>query len=487
MQFNSIPFLLFIIPVFIAYYFFFSKKTTTRNLFLIVVSYFFYGYLDWKFVFILLFSSLLAYETGVLLKEKNSIEKLEIRRWIITVNIVINLLVLGFFKYYNFFVENFIYVFETIGITLNINTLKIILPAGLSFYTFQALSYSIDIYKKKLEPASCLEVFAYLSFFPQLIAGPIGRSTMLIPQFQRATVFDYSLAVDGLRQFLWGMLKKVIVADNLATFVDTIWNNHQSANGSLLLMVAIFYSIQIYADFSGYSDMAIGIGKLLGIRLIKNFNCPYFSRNVAEFWNRWHISLLTWFRDYIYIPLGGNRVSKIKVICNTFIIFMISGLWHGANWTFIIWGFYHAFLFLPGLLSKNRTKYKNTVAEGKSIPNLKEFSQMIITFGLITIGWVIFRCNTIIDAWSYISCIVSPTIFQFPNYKELGIFNSNFFIDLLFIIAIICIEWHARKKEHPFQFSQCRGPIFKFFVYTLSALLLVFFQGTNELFIYANF
>jgi D-alanyl-lipoteichoic acid acyltransferase DltB (MBOAT superfamily) len=358
-------------------------------------------------------------------------------------NIVLNLGILGIFKYYDFFVENFIAAFGSIGIHLHPTTLHLILPVGISFYTFQALSYSIDVYKKKIEPTKdIVAFFAYISFFPQLMAGPIERATHFLPQFYKKRTFDYAKAVDGLRQILWGLFKKIVIADNCAGYVSAVFSDYQNYNGSSLLLGAIFFAFQIYGDFSGYSDIAVGTSRLFGLDLMRNFNFPYFSRDIAEFWRRWHISLTTWFRDYIYIPLGGSRGTKWQLVRNTFIIFLVSGFWHGANWTFIAWGAYNALLFLPLLLLDQNRKYTNTVAAEKFLPSFKEFLQMGLTFGLAVLGWILFRADTIQDAWLYISKITSPSLFVF---SDMGIKNIE---ALIWIFVFLFVEWVGRKNQY---------------------------------------
>jgi D-alanyl-lipoteichoic acid acyltransferase DltB (MBOAT superfamily) len=366
---------------------------------------------------------------------------------------VVNLGFLGFFKYYNFFLESFLDAFTLFGTQIQANTLNIILPVGISFYTFQTLSYSIDVYKRKLKPTHDFIAFsAFVSFFPQLVAGPIERATNLLPQFLSKRTFNYQKAVDGMRQILWGLFKKMVVADNCAELTNQIFGSHQSQSGSVLILGAVFFAFQIYGDFSGYSDIAIGTARLFGVDLKRNFNFPYLSRDIAEFWRRWHISLTTWFRDYLYIPLGGSRVSKNKIIRNTLVIFLVSGFWHGANWTFIAWGLYHALLFLPLiLLNKNRNKL-DTIGQNRIFPRTTEFLQVLLTFALVSFGWIFFRAENIQQAFEYIS-----RIFSF----ETGYFNlstmmsgvgtlSNFTILFSFIsvVVLIVVEWFQRNKEH---------------------------------------
>jgi D-alanyl-lipoteichoic acid acyltransferase DltB (MBOAT superfamily) len=285
------------------------------------------------------------------------------RRFLLWISIGVNIGFLGFFKYYNFFVENFIQAFTLFGRKLEVSSLEIILPVGISFYTFQTLSYSIDVYRRQIEPTRDLIAFgAFVSFFPQLVAGPIERAKNLLPQFSVKRSFNYASAVDGLRQILWGLFKKIVIADNAAEYANLIFTNYQDYSGGTLFLGAVFFAIQIYGDFSGYSDIAIGTAKLFGFRLMQNFAFPYFSRDISEFWRRWHISLSTWFRDYVYIPLGGSRGSKFNQIRNVFVIFIVSGFWHGANWTFIFWGFLHAVYFIPLMLANRNRVYRNIVA-----------------------------------------------------------------------------------------------------------------------------
>ena len=354
---------------------------------------------------------------------------------------MVNLFILCLYKYYNFFVESLAEAFSSVGIELNINSLNIVLPVGISFYTFQALSYTIDVYRKKIEPTKDVIAFlAFISFFPQLVAGPIERATNLLPQFLKKRVFIYSVAVDGTKQILWGLFKKMVIADNCADIVDNIWNNYAEHSSLMLIVTAIFFAFQIYGDFSGYSDIAIGTARLFGINLMRNFNFPYFSRDVAEFWKRWHISLNTWFVDYVYIPLGGSREGKNKQLRNTFIIFFTSGLWHGANWTFILWGIYHALLFLPLMIIGKTKKYTETVAEGRSLPSIKEFFMMLLTFALIVFGWIIFRANNITEFVDYLYCIVN----NFCVAETEGIPKKM----LLFIAILLCVEWLNRTKQY---------------------------------------
>ncbi len=446
MLFNSIEFALFLPIVFLIYwaigYAHIIKDTLKlrlQNAFVVIASYVFYGWWDWRFLLLIAFTSFCSWGSGLLIA--NSPTPKVAKAWTAT-NIVLNLAILAVFKYYDFFVREFGQLF---GVSTDSLLLKIILPVGISFYTFQALSYSIDVYRKKIEPTrDIVAFFAYVAFFPQLVAGPIERATNLLPQFQTNRKFNYDQAVDGMRQILWGLFKKIVVADNCATYVDQVWATYDTQTGSTLLLAAILFTFQIYGDFSGYSDIAIGSAKLFGIKLMRNFNNPYFSRDIAEFWRRWHISLTTWFRDYVYIPLGGSRVGKWKIVRNTFVIFLLSGFWHGANWTFIAWGAYHALLFLPLILLGQNRKYTNQVAEGRILPTWEETLQILFTFFLAVLGWIIFRAETITQAWDYICGIFTQNLLCGPF-----LINREYYIPLACALALMAIvEWLNRTEYH---------------------------------------
>ena len=399
-------------------------------------------------------------------------------------NIVLNLGILATFKYYDFFVTEFARLFH---ISTDGLLLKVILPVGISFYTFQALSYSIDVYRGKIEPTrDIVAFFAFISFFPQLVAGPIERATNLLPQFLKKREFDYDTAVDGMRQILWGLFKKMVVADNCAVYVNQVFADYTNQTGSTLLLAAIFFTFQIYGDFSGYSDIAIGTAKLFGIKLMRNFNVPYFSRDIAEFWRRWHISLTTWFRDYVYIPLGGSRVSKAKVIRNTFVIFLLSGFWHGANWTFIAWGAYHAVLFLPLILTGKNRKYTNQIAEGRILPAWKEVGQMFMTFFLVVVGWIIFRSTGMPSTFGYFKGLLHfETIrasYQFFTLPEMWPTN-------LFIVIMLVVEWLQRDKEHGLVFlSKTKTLLIRcVIIVIIIEFILIFKVSTPSQFIYFQF
>ena len=339
MLFNSIDFAVFLPIVFIFYWWVTAKNLKLQNGLIVVSSLIFYGWWDWRFLSLLLFSSFVDYGIGLALKNENRAQK---RKFLLCVSLFLNLGLLSFFKYFNFFIANFKSAFTFFGHSLDVPSLNIILPVGISFYTFQTLSYGIDVYRRKLEPTRDIVAFlAFVSFFPQLVAGPIERATHLLPQFYSKRVFNYDKAVDGLRLILWGFFKKIVIADNAALYVNDIFTNYTQYSGGTLILGAVLFAFQIYGDFSGYSDIAIGLARLFGFDLMRNFKYPYFSKNIAEFWKKWHISLTTWFRDYLYLPLGGNRGSLFFKIRNVFIVFLVSGFWHGAKWTFFFMMIYN--------------------------------------------------------------------------------------------------------------------------------------------------
>lgn len=479
MLFNSIEFLIFCPLVFLLYWFVF-KSLRWQNLFIVVASYVFYGWWNYRFLFLIALTTFCSFVSGLLV-EKYSQRK--IKKLITTSNIILNLAILCVYKYYNFFVESFEDMMRLVGLNISPPLLHIVLPVGISFYTFQALSYTIDVYKDKIKPThDIVAFFAFISFFPQLVAGPIERATNLLPQFLKPRRFDYSQAVDGMRQILWGFFKKIVVADNCAVLVNTIFDNYQNYDGMTLLFGGIFFTFQIYGDFSGYSDIAIGTARLFGINLMRNFAFPYFSRNIAEFWRRWHISLNTWFRDYIYFPLGGSRCSKLKVIRNTMVIFLVSGFWHGANWTFVTWGAYHALLFVPLFLLGQNRKFTNIVAEDKCLPSLMEMSQMLLTFVCVLVGWILFRSATIADFAGYMDHMISSFAVVKPSCR----LNA-----LVFIVLLMVVEWMNRHKQHGLQIDgtgrMMRYRVVRWITYATILLIIVSFSGSQSDFIYFQF
>lgn len=477
MLFNSFEYLLFLPIVFLLYWFVFRNQRW-QNLLIVIASYLFYGWWDCRFLFLIAFTTLCSFSCGLFIARRRAAESSGGGRFWAVCNITINLLILGVFKYYNFFTESLVTALSTIGVTFHPVTLHLVLPVGISFYTFQALSYTIDVYRGKLEATrDIISFFAFISFFPQLVAGPIERATNLLPQFQRSRQFDYTTAVDGVKQILWGLFKKMVIADNCADIVDQVWLDYSHHSSLMLVIAAVLFSFQIYGDFSGYSDIAIGTGKLFGIRLMRNFNMPYFSRSVAEFWKRWHISLNTWFVDYLYIPLGGSREGKYKTVRNTFVIFFLSGLWHGANWTYVTWGVYHATLFLPMVLISKRQKYNDVVAQDSTLPSLHEFRQVVTTFVLATFGWIIFRANSITDFAGYVSSIITNI-----DIDDVIVGKKPLF----FIAVLLIVEWANRRREHTFSFH-INSLWLRWSVYLVIAVLCLTQAGNQVQFIYFQF
>ena len=478
MLFNSFDFAIFLPIVFVLYWFVINRNLKFQNILLLVSSYYFYGSWNWHFLFLLIFSTGLDYFTG--LKMADSPNQ-KIKKFWFWLSVCINLGFLGVFKYYNFFITSFAEALTQVGFQPHYTTLQIILPVGISFYTFHGLSYVIDIYNDRIKPErSFINYSVFVSFFPLLVAGPIERATHLLPQIIKKREFEYDKAVDGLRQILWGLFKKIVIADNCAGFVNQVFTDYQNQSASTLLLGAVFFAFQIYGDFSGYSDIALGTARLFGIELLRNFAFPYFSRDIAEFWRRWHISLSSWFRDYLYIPLGGSMGGVGMKIRNTFIIFLVSGFWHGANWTYIIWGAYNAFLFLPLMLTKKNRKNTDTIAEGKLFPGLRELSEVLITFILVVFGWIFFRSESVSDAFSYIKGIFNLNIFSMPQL-------SGYYGLLLSIIVLILVEWFQRFKQHGLEVSQMKSKTLRWVTYFCVILLLFFFGGKSETFIYFQF
>ena len=446
----------------------------------------FYGWWSWRFLSLIMLSSFLDYTIGLKMHQSN--EKI-FRKRLLYASLAFNLGMLGVFKYFNFFSDSFVDFISLFGFQADAITLNVILPVGISFYTFQTLSYTIDIYKRKLEPTKdIVQFFAFVSFFPQLVAGPIERAKNLLPQFKVNRKFNYEHAVDGCRQILWGFFKKIVIADNCAVFVNEIFGNYTEFSGGILLLGAILFAFQIYGDFSGYSDIAIGTARLFGFNLMQNFAFPYFSRDIAEFWRRWHISLSTWFRDYLYIPLGGSRGGNKMRIRNTFAIFVVSGFWHGANWTFMFWGFLNALFFLPLLLTKQNRNNLDGIAAGRYLPNFKEIRQVLVTFFLTVLAWVFFRAENISSAFEYIQGIFTD-IFSITYYTEVFKYATIQIgeVFLLMIGFMLFMEWINRQGEHGLSFTNLKQAWIRIPCYYLILLILVWQGGSSENFIYFQF
>jgi alginate O-acetyltransferase complex protein AlgI len=482
MLFNSIQFALFLPILFVLYWFVTQKSLRAQNILLLIASYFFYAFWDWRFLFLLVFSTLLDYFTGIKMHEAKNRRLKKTWFWL---SVGINLGFLGVFKYYNFFAASFASALSQFGLTVHPASLNVILPVGISFYTFHGLSYVIDIYKDKIKPEkNFINYSLFVSFFPLLVAGPIERATHLLPQIQAKRSFDYSKAADGLRQILWGLFKKIVIADNCAEFANVIFNNPGDYSGSTHLLGALFFTFQIYCDFSGYSDIALGTARLFGIELLRNFAFPYFSRDIAEFWRRWHISLSSWFRDYLYIPLGGSKGGTWMRVRNTFIIFIVSGFWHGANWTFIIWGALNALYIMPSILFKTNRNNLDIVAPGKNFPTVKDFMAIALTFGLTVFAWIFFRAESVTQAIHFIAEIASRSLFTVPNFPRM----TTGLITIGFVILLLTIEWMGREQPYAIAKLGIRWPRpVRWTVYYIIILLIFVFAGSNQQFIYFQF
>jgi D-alanyl-lipoteichoic acid acyltransferase DltB (MBOAT superfamily) len=483
MLFNSIDFAIFLPVVLIAYWGFLNKNLKLQNFLILVSSYIFYAWWDWRFLFLIILSTVVDFIVAKFVYKSNDEFS---RKFFLLVSFVFNIGLLFYFKYYNFFLDSFLTAFSFFGRKLDISSLSIVLPVGISFYTFQTLSYTIDVYRKKLTPSKDFIAFsAFVSFFPQLVAGPIERATNLLPQFVKTRSFNYSKAIDGLRQILWGLFKKVVIADNCAEYVNQIFNNSDEYSGSVLFLGAFFFAFQIYGDFSGYSDIAIGTARLFGFHLMMNFNFPYFSRDISEFWRRWHISLTTWFRDYIYIPLGGSRGGLCLRIRNVLIIFIISGIWHGANFTFIFWGIVHAIFFIPLLVFNKNRKYVNTVVGGNGNPiKLSDILSILITFTLVVLAWIAFRADNIGHAFSIYSKIFSFSFFSIPR----GGLGLGVVFVMFLVIVFLIVEWFGRFYQFGIQnFGKNWPKIYRWIFYYVLILSILFFGGNKQEFIYFQF
>ena len=489
MLFNSLDFAIFLPIVFLLYWFVAQKNLKLQNALIVVASYVFYGWWDWRFLSLIIFSTVVDYLVGQKLRTEEKQSKRKVLLW---TSIIVNLGFLGFFKYFNFFLENFVDAFSLFGMQINANSLNIILPVGISFYTFQTLSYTIDVYKKKLEPTQDFIAFsAFVCFFPQLVAGPIERATNLLPQFYKKRTFEYHKAVDGMRQILWGLFKKVVIADNCAEFANQIFNNSADLNGSTLVIGVFFFSIQIYGDFAGYSDIAIGTSRLYGFDLKQNFSTPYFSKNIIEFWRRWHISLSKWLTDYVFTPLALElrHFEKTGIIISLFITFLLSGLWHGAGWNFIFYGFLHAIYFLITLLVLGHKKSFNSNTEDKIIPSLKESFSMMLTFILVSFSYIFFRAENLDHAFSYIGGIFTQNFFQpieefVKNKDEFLMFGHT----ICFIFILLISEWFGRDQSHPLsKILTVKNQTFRFVIYIFLVLAIIYSGGQQQEFIYFQF
>lgn len=487
MLFNSVSFAIFLPIVFFLYWFVTNKNLKIQNALLLFASYFFYACWDWRFMFLLMFSTLLDFFTGLKMQDAQNLKEKKIWFWL---SIIINLGFLGVFKYFNFFAASFAEAASSLGWEVSVVVIKVVLPVGISFYTFHGLSYVIDIYNQRIKAErNFVDYAVFVSFFPLLVAGPIERATHLLPQIKKERVFNYTKAVDGMRQILWGLFKKIIIADNCAEIANYIFNNSENLHGSTLVLGALFFAFQIYGDFSGYSDIALGTARLFGIELLKNFSFPYFSRDIAEFWRRWHISLSSWFKDYLYIPLGGSKGGNWMRIKNTFIIFIVSGFWHGANWTFIIWGFLNALFIVPSILLKTNRNNLNIVAMGKWLPSGKELLQMMLTFSLTVFAWIFFRAENVTHAFSYIAGIFSTSLFTVPDFSGFSGGLKAIAVAGFFVFVFLIIEWMGREEQYAIaKIGNGWSRIFRWSFYAFIVFCIGMFMQTEESpFIYFQF
>ncbi len=478
MVFNSISFAIFLPIVFLLYWFVSNKNRKIQNLLLLTSSYFFYACWDWRFLFLLIFSTALDFFTGSKMETAKTVASKKFWFWL---SISINISFLGVFKYYNFFAESFADIMGNFGLQVNPFTLKVILPVGISFYTFHGLSYVIDIFKNRIKAEhDFIDYAVFVSFFPLLVAGPIERATHLLPQIKKERNFDYQKAVNGLKQILWGLFKKIVIADQCAQYTNTIFDDYSNHSGSTLLLGAIFFSFQIYGDFSGYSDIALGTARLFGIELLRNFAFPYFSRDIAEFWRRWHISLSSWFRDYLYFPLGGSRGGTWMKIRNTFLIFLVSGFWHGANWTFIVWGLLNAIYIMPSIIFNTNRNHIDIVAKGNYLPSIREFFMMLSTFFLTVFAWIFFRSASLSDAFSFIKGIFSSSLFSIPSIHPLDLF--------ILLLIFLTIEWLGRASQFAIENTFEKSSNFlKYGLYYLLLVAIFFYNSNGQQFIYFQF
>lgn len=479
MLFNSLAFLLFFPLVFAIYWLLNKKYHQAQNILILVASYFFYGWWSWKLTFLLLASTLLDYIFGgLIIKSKDQRAK-----FFLIASILLNLGFLGYFKYFNFFATELNVLLQKIGLSASLPTLEIILPIGISFYTFHGMSYVIDCYRRQLTAQPKFVDYAvFVSFFPLLVAGPIERAQHLLPQVSSRRTFNYTQWVEGSRLILWGLFKKVVIADSLAQIANPIFADYANMSPMMLLVGSLAFTFQIYGDFSGYSDIALGSAKLLGFELLSNFKFPYFSRSIAEFWRRWHISLSSWFKDYLYIPLGGSRKGLHIAIRNTIIIFLVSGFWHGASWNFIVWGALHGLFFIPLMLGKNKNQFNSTVvANDTRFPTIKEFFQMCWTFFLVALAWNFFRMPNIHDAFLYSRNLFSGLIKFNLNISHPEILN----LTLIWIPVLIGIDWLNRHDERNFKVPQ--KMIFRWGLYLAMTFLIFMSSNKDQTFLYFQF
>ncbi len=481
MVFNSVDFIVFIIPVFLLYWLVFSKSSVYQNLFLLIVSLFFYAWADWKFLALLVASTIINFYLGLKIHKSPDDRK---RSIFLYMGVIFNVGLLLYFKYFNFFYEGFYEILNVFGVSSNYSTLSILLPLGISFFTFQTLGYLIDVFNEEIEPNSnLLEFSVFVTFFPKILSGPIERAASFIPQIQDKRKLSYDVCVDGFRQILWGLFAKVVIAENCAEFANLIFDNYENNPGSVLLIGTFFYAIQLYADFSGYSNMAIGVSKLFGIQLMRNFSTPFFSTNISDFWRKWHISLTTWMMDYVFTPLSFilRRHQKKGLIISIIVTFILVGFWHGANWTFVVYGLLHGIYFVP-LVYSGRMNTEQIVAKGKWFPSIKEIFKMLMLFVLIMLTDVFFRVDSVETGIDYMNRIFSTSIIDAPS----AIYGNTTIITIMLIGIFIAVEWINREKKHDFDISNYNIYL-RWASYIFIFVLILFFGRSSETFIYFQF
>ncbi len=481
MIFNSIQFALFFSIIFIIYWAL-KDKVRIQNLLLLIASYIFYACWDWRFLFLLAGCSVVSYIAGLKLQQAKGGGR-KIWLW---ASIILEVSALFYFKYTNFFITSFIDLCNYWGIQAHVHTLNILLPVGVSFYIFRTISYILDIYYEKIKPEpNCIAYFVYVAFFPSLISGPIDRAKLLIPQLKTKRSFDYNLATDGIRQIVWGLFKKIVIADNAGIFTNQIFGNYQNMSSGILFLGALLYTIQLYSDFSGYSDMAIGLSKLLGLRITQNFCYPFFAQNIADYWRRWHISLTRWLTDFIFTPLSirYRNWEKTGLIFSIIITFLVSGIWHGANWTFVLWGLLHGCYYIPLILKGAMNKTKK-ISKG-ALPTLKEFRNMAGMFFLLMFTNIIFRSESISDSFQYITSLFSFSTGEIPEFLFSGI--RNLISTMFFFLLLVIVEWINREKEHGLVLSDKIPALVRWGIYYGMSLIILFFQSSQQTFIYFQF
>lgn len=488
MIFSSTTFILFFGLFFVLYWFHLNKNLKVQNLLLLLSSYVFYAWADWRLLSYLIGVSILNFYLGIYIEREIILWR---RRLLVYIGLIQGVGGLLFFKYYNFFITSFNEAFQTLNLHINLQTLQIIMPLGISFFTFKTISYILDVDKRKVGATKdWIVFFNYVSFFPTILSGPIDKGRDFIHQLEKRRTFEYNKMVDALRQILWGVFKKLVIADNIAIYTDLIFSNYENQPGSILLLGAFLYTIQLYADFSGYSDMAIGIGRLMGFSVTKNFDFPFFAQNIAEYWRKWHISLTSWLTEYVFTPLSISfrDYGKLGLILAIVINFIVVGLWHGANWTYVLFGFLHGCYFIPLIIRGTMNKRKK-IAQDKILPKFQQTVNILATFILVMFTNVIFRAETISQAWGYYSSLLTKPFFDFSSSAQKIIdMNPQFIIVAALCFVLLIADWSQRDKEHTLQFEHKKVNMpLRWGLYYLLVFSIIYFQGSQQSFIYFQF